>query len=132
MLQVLATNERDLRLDMHLSPHVATLMRRLNEVAVLQYFKPYVAVSIPRMAESLALEPQVLEQQLVQLIANGRLQAQIDAQSRVLRARNTDERSVTFQDAIAAAAQHIRDTKSLLHRMVGRELAGDGRVDVAC
>jgi len=107
----------DLYLDMYLANHVDKLINKIRDKALMEYFKPFVSVKIPLMAESFNLPLVDLERQLVNLIADGKISARIDSANKILYARHADERNGTFEKALAVGDKYIRDSKSLLMRM---------------
>jgi len=107
----------DLYLDMYMAPHVDKLMSKIRDRALMEYFKPFVSVKIPLMAESFKVPLAELERQLVSLIADGKIQARIDSANKILYARHADERNGTYEKALAVGDKYIRDAKSTLLRM---------------
>jgi len=107
----------DLYLDMYLATHVDKLISKIRDKALMEYFKPFVSVKIPQMAESFKLPVVDLERQLVSLIAVGQISARIDSANKILYARHADERSGTFEKALGVGDKYIRDARSLLLRV---------------
>jgi len=107
----------DLYLDMYMASHVDKLISKIRDKALMEYFKPFVSVKIPQMAESFKLPVADLERQLVSLIADGKISARIDSANKILYARHADERNGTFEKALAVGDKYIRDTKSMLLRL---------------
>jgi len=107
----------DLALDVYLAPHVEKLYNKIRDRALIQYFKPFVAVKLPAMAAAFQVDVPTLEKQLVQLIASNQISARIDSANKILYARHADQRTETFQQALQASNRYIRDVKSLLLRM---------------
>jgi COP9 signalosome complex subunit 1 len=118
--QVFAALEKlknDLYLDMYVSSHVDKLFSRIRDRALVTYFRPFVSVKIPLMAQAFKMEPAALERQLVHLIGEGQIQARIDSANKILYARHADQRTATFQQALSVGTKYARDTKCLLLRM---------------
>ena len=69
------------------------------------------------MAQAFNTDVPALEKELSSLIVEGVIQARIDSHNKRLIARQTDDRSVTFERALAAGEQFHRDSKSLLVRV---------------
>ena len=63
--------------DLYLHSNVTQLVHMISERMLLQYFAPYSAVDLGRMASSLHLDAKTLEAALVRLISSGRLAARI-------------------------------------------------------
>lgn len=107
----------DLLLDIHLAPHVDKLLDKIRGQAMIEYFKPFTSVKLDSMAAAFNQSPEAIEQQLVALIADRRIDARIDRQSKVLLARHADARHATFQQALSVGNKYSRDLKSLLLRL---------------
>jgi len=107
----------DLLLDLHLHDHVEELYTDVRSKALIQYFSPFVTVNMRLMATAFNVEVDALEKELAQLIMKGQIPARIDSQAKVLHARNTDQRTATFNAAIKMGDDYIRDTKALLLRI---------------
>jgi len=107
----------DLSLDIYLSKHVHKLYGRFSDNAVIQYFRPFVSVKIPEMAAAFDVKVPEIEAHLASLIADGRIQARIDSHNKVVYARNADQRTATYQQALSVGTKYVRDAKSLLLRM---------------
>ncbi|EOD32552.1 hypothetical protein EMIHUDRAFT_429574 [Emiliania huxleyi CCMP1516] len=85
--------------------------------ALVQYFSPFVAVDLCRMASAFNVEVDSLEKEIAALIMSGCIPARIDSQAKVLHARHADQRNATFVKALATGEAYMRDTKALLLRL---------------
>jgi COP9 signalosome complex subunit 1 len=116
-LALLDRVKQDLLLDLHLSEHVASLYTKIRNKAIVQYFSPFVSVDLNVMAKAFNTDVPALEAELSSLIVEGVIQARIDSHNKRLIARQTDDRSATFERALSAGEQFHRDSKALLVRV---------------
>ncbi len=72
-----------LLLDMYLSPHVNTLYTLIRQRALKQYFSPYKSADLNKMAIAFNTTTGALEEELINLILEGHIQARIDSQNKV-------------------------------------------------
>merc|ERR1740130_2338473 len=82
-----------------------------------QYFKPFTSVKIPKMAKAFDLPEAELDKALLALIADNKLHARIDSQSRVLYSREADQRHATFKKSVQVGERYLQDVSGLLMRM---------------
>lgn len=81
-----------------------------------QYFSPYLSADLTQMSGAFNTTVQALEEELTQLILAGRMNARIDSHGRMLYARETDQRSLTFEKALTMSANFQKRSKILLMR----------------
>lgn len=82
-LKLLDEMKDNLLLDMYLAPHVPTLYTKIRNRALIQYFSPYMSADMRRMAEAFNTSVSALEDELMQLILDGQIQARIDSHNKV-------------------------------------------------
>lgn len=68
---------------MYIAPHVITLYSQIRNRALIQYFSPYLSADMCRMAEAFNTSVAALEDELMQLILEGQIQARIDSHNKV-------------------------------------------------
>jgi len=107
----------DLKLDMYLGPHVDDLIVQIVNKGLVQYFRPFTSVKIPKMAAAFEMPVPELERHLITLISDNHLQGRIDSHNKVLHARHADQRNATFQQVLHVGEAYVRDCKSMLLRM---------------
>ena len=84
-LRLLHSMEAEMRLDIHLSPHVDTLFTKIKERCMVFYFYPYSKVSLKSMGESFFMTVEDVEEAVEKLILEGRIQgARINAKEGTL------------------------------------------------
>ena len=92
-----------LEMDLFFSTHVNKVYALIRERMIVQLFSPYTSLDLSRLQTILEVSSDELEKDLCALIANGRLQAQIDIAGNTLRRRVTDERAEALQAVVRAA-----------------------------
>ena len=115
--QVLEKLKPDLLLDIHLHDHVEALYADVRSKALIQYFSPFVTVDMKLMADAFNTPVMDLERELAKLIMAGQIPARIDSHNKVLHARHADQRTSTFQKALAMGDDYVRDSMALLLRI---------------
>ncbi|XP_072029578.1 COP9 signalosome complex subunit 1-like isoform X3 [Amphiura filiformis] len=115
-LKLLDELKDNLLLDMYLAPHINTLYSQIRNRALIQYFSPYVSADMRKMAVSFNTTVPDLEDELMQLILDGQINARIDSHNKILYARDVDQRSSTFEKSLAMGHAFQRRTKALILR----------------
>lgn len=104
-------------LDIHLHEHVESLIQKIREKALVQYFSPFISVDMQEMAKAFNTTVVGLEKELSKLIFEGLIQARIDSHNMRLLARQTDQRSTTFEKTLHTGDEFQESTKALVLRM---------------
>lgn len=115
-LKLLDEIKDNLLLDMYLAPHVNTLYTQIRNRALIQYFSPYLSADMNKMAAAFNTSLAALEDELMQLILDGQIQARIDSHNKILYAKDIDQRSTTFERSFAMGKEYQRRTKALILR----------------
>jgi len=106
----------NLMLDTYLASHVNNLLSMIRSRSLVQYFSPYSSADLRLMASSFNTTLASLEDELMTLILDGKIQARIDSHNKVLYAQDTDQRSVTFEKAIEMAKIYEERARMLILR----------------
>ncbi|XP_064632746.1 COP9 signalosome complex subunit 1-like [Lineus longissimus] len=106
----------NLLLDMYLAAHVSTLYTQIRNRALCQYFSPYLSADMRKMAGAFNTTITALEDEIMQLILDGQINARIDSHNKILYAKDNDQRSTTFKKSIDVGLEHQRRTKALILR----------------
>eukprot|EP00027_Filamoeba_sp_ATCC50430_P017206 CAMPEP_0168568636 /NCGR_PEP_ID=MMETSP0413-20121227/15686_1 /TAXON_ID=136452 /ORGANISM="Filamoeba nolandi, Strain NC-AS-23-1" /LENGTH=419 /DNA_ID=CAMNT_0008600991 /DNA_START=146 /DNA_END=1405 /DNA_ORIENTATION=- len=106
-----------LLLDIFLHEHVEVLYQKIRNKALVQYFSPFTSVDLNLMAEAFNTNVPGLEKELTRLIMDGSIQARIDSHNKRLYARQTDQRSATFQKTLEMGQEYQDNSKALLLRV---------------
>lgn len=115
-LSILHDIKNVLLLDMYLAPHVERLYRAIRNKALVQYFEPYSIANMHTMAAAFNTTVSDLEKEVITLIYEGHIKARIDSHCKILYAKNTDLRTMTFERAIKMGKQWQRQTQALITR----------------
>lgn len=115
-LQSLEQLKDNLLLDMYIAPHVNNLYTRIRNRALIQYFSPYLSADMHKMAIAFNRSVSALEDELMQLILDGQIQARIDSHNKILYAKDVDQRSTTFVKSLAMGKRYQRRTRMLILR----------------
>lgn len=115
-LKLLDDIKDNLLLDMYLAPHVNVLYTQIRNRALIQYFSPYLSADLLRMAVAFNTTVQALEDELMQLILEGQIQARIDSHNKILFAKDVDQRSTTFERSLNMGKDYQKRTTALILR----------------
>uniref|UniRef100_A0A4W3KE28 G protein pathway suppressor 1 n=1 Tax=Callorhinchus milii TaxID=7868 RepID=A0A4W3KE28_CALMI len=115
-LKMLDEMKDNLLLDMYLAPHVKTLYTQIRNRALIQYFSPYVSADMHKMAISFNTTVGALEDELTHLILEGLINGRIDSHSKILYARDVDQRSTTFEKSLQMGKEFQRRAKAMILR----------------
>ncbi|XP_037074697.1 COP9 signalosome complex subunit 1-like isoform X2 [Pollicipes pollicipes] len=115
-LRMLDEMRDTLLLDMYLARYVRQLYSMIRNRGLVQYFSPYASADLRKMAEAFNTTVPELEDELMRLILDGQIQARIDSHNKILYAKSVDQRSQTFERALAVGKEYIKQTKGLILR----------------
>ncbi|KPI97409.1 COP9 signalosome complex subunit 1 [Papilio xuthus] len=115
-LRLLDEIRDNLLLDMYLAPHLNSLYMQIRNRALIQYFSPYLSADMRLMAAAFNRTVTALEDELMQLILDGQIQARIDSHNKILYAKDVDQRSTTFERSLAMGKEYQRRTSMLILR----------------
>jgi COP9 signalosome complex subunit 1 len=82
-LNILESYRNDYLLDIHLSRHVKGLFARIRSTCIHQYFIPFSVVTLDSLNTAFAVPDKTIDDELIEMIRNGELEARIDTQNRV-------------------------------------------------
>ncbi|ALC43836.1 CSN1b [Drosophila busckii] len=115
-LRLLDEIRDNLLVDMYIAPHVTTLYTKIRNRALIQYFSPYMSADMHKMATAFNSTVGDLENEVMQLILDGQIQARIDSHNKILYAKEADQRNSTFERALLMGKQYQRHTRMLILR----------------
>uniref|UniRef100_A0A336L7P9 CSON004563 protein n=1 Tax=Culicoides sonorensis TaxID=179676 RepID=A0A336L7P9_CULSO len=115
-LKLLDDIRDNLLLDMYIAPHVNNLYTKIRNRALIQYFSPYLSADMNKMALAFNRTVPALENELMQLILDGQIQARIDSHNKILYAKDADQRSSTYEKALKVGEEYQRRTKMMILR----------------
>lgn len=116
-LSILESYKTDYLLDLHLQRHIPDLYFQVRSKSIVQYFIPFSSVTLKAMASAFATSEESIEEELVDMIHRGTLEAKIDLQERVLLAKRTDARSKVLEEALEMAKDYERTAHLRTMRM---------------
>ncbi|EPS96383.1 hypothetical protein FOMPIDRAFT_1025401 [Fomitopsis schrenkii] len=117
MLEILDRYSTRHALDLHLGNHIANITNMIRSRALVQYFQPFASIKLERMSTAFGWTVEELERQVVALIQAGEIQARVDRQNKILKAKETDQRSALFARAIKSGEMMRVANRKLLLRM---------------
>ncbi|KAI2809698.1 hypothetical protein RDWZM_003104 [Blomia tropicalis] len=103
-------------LDMFLAPRIDELYSMIRNRALVQYFSPYLSADLVLMARSFNTTITLLEDELMQLILDGQIQARIDSHNKILYAKDSDERLTTFENSLEMGRKWQMKTAAFILR----------------
>ena len=109
--------KNNLLLDIYLHDHVELLYQKIRSKALVQYFTPFVSVDLNTMATAFNSDVNSLERELSKLIMEGAISARIDSHGKRLFARQTDQRTVTFEKTTQMGEEYQNNTRQMLLRI---------------
>lgn len=115
-LKLLEEIKDNLLLDMYIAPHINSLYTQIRNRALIQYFSPYLSADMRKMATAFNRTVNALEDELIQLILDGQIQARIDSHNKILFAKDVDQRSTTFEKSLQMGKEYQRRTRMLILR----------------
>uniref|UniRef100_A0A158R5D4 PCI domain-containing protein n=1 Tax=Syphacia muris TaxID=451379 RepID=A0A158R5D4_9BILA len=99
-LDIMEEIRDQLLLNLYLSSHLKSIYRLIRRRAIVQYFTPFAAADIRKMASVFRVGVDELEDELVELIECGAISARIDSYNKVLYARQNNKRADVYQKAL--------------------------------
>jgi len=109
--------EIDARIDMYLKDQASDILSAVRGKAMVQFFSPFSAMGMDRMADAFGVTVQELESELVTCISQGHIDAKIDSHKKVVQAVDPDEEGDLFEEISSSGKQWTRETKAMLLRM---------------
>jgi len=104
-------------IDIHLSQHVPKLVTLIRSRALVLYFQPFASIKLERMGAAFGWTVEELEEQVVALIQEGEIQARVDRQNKILKAKEVDQRTALYKRAAKTGADMQAANRKLLLRM---------------
>lgn len=105
-----------LKLDIFLSSHVDAVYDKIRSRSLCQYFTPYNACDMNKMADAFNTDVDALELELMKLVPD--LPARIDSFNKILRSCESDNRALVFEDVLNLSLRYKQKTQALLVKSV--------------
>ncbi|KDQ06293.1 hypothetical protein BOTBODRAFT_60691 [Botryobasidium botryosum FD-172 SS1] len=117
VLELLEKHSTRHLLDIHLGALWPDMQKRITNRSLVMYFQPFSSVRLDKMATAFGFELVELERLVVALIQDGSIKARVDSHNKILKARDLDQRALTYNQAFKAGAEMEASTRKLLLRM---------------
>eukprot|EP00916_Digyalum_oweni_P024221 GHVL01040049.1.p1 GENE.GHVL01040049.1~~GHVL01040049.1.p1 ORF type:complete len:428 (+),score=114.59 GHVL01040049.1:127-1284(+) len=114
--------EEFLRLDMFMWDCWDHLKKALFQTSITQYFRPYRAIKIARVAESLGCDSVYLENELISLIKMKKIFAKIDSVDKIIYADKINKKSILFKETFEKTDEFLADYQATILRMQIQQL----------
>ncbi len=110
--------KKELLLDIHIGKHVHKLFSLIRQKALIQYTKPFSALSLTTMASAFNCDSvETLEKEIADLITRDKIRARIDSRGeKILRAKEFDKRTETFERVQKTAEKFVENARDALLR----------------
>ena len=116
-LTVLGAMKGELQLDLHLKDHAVDLLEMIRSRCIVQYFSPYMSVSLGSMSTAFSCSLPEIEATVAKLIMDGKISARIDSQAKTLHVRQTEKRAESYRKVAKLSEAYISDMRAMLLRM---------------
>lgn len=103
-------------IDLYLFPRVDHLLTAIRGKALVQYFSPYSAMDINKMADSFKVPVSEMESELAVCIGDSHIKAKIDSFNKIVYASKTNKRNELFANVLSLGEDFERDMKAVLLR----------------
>lgn len=104
-------------LDVHLHAHVVDLCRHVRSKSMVQYFAPFLSVSLHSMAAAFNTDVDGIQKEVAELISKKQIEAKIDSHNKVLQASHANQRKATYAKALQISQDFVDSTQALILRM---------------
>uniref|UniRef100_A0A7S0BQL0 PCI domain-containing protein n=1 Tax=Rhodosorus marinus TaxID=101924 RepID=A0A7S0BQL0_9RHOD len=116
-LSYLERMKPDLALDLYLSAPVKALCGEVRSKGLIQYCQPYSSVDMRAIANSFNTTTEPILEELGALIAQGKIEARIDTENKVLFRKKKDRKALAYKEAIATGGDIFSEVDAMLLRM---------------
>jgi len=106
-----------LALDVHLHAQVPDICQQIRNKAMVQYFAPYLSVSLHSMAQAFNTNVDGIQREIAQLVGKQQLDAKIDSHKKVLHVKSSDQRKATYRSSMRISQEFLDTTQALVLRM---------------
>merc|ERR1712046_459283 len=99
-LSRLEAMQEAMSLDVHLHGHVSDLCQQIRSKGMVQYFAPFLSVSLHSMATAFNTDVEAIQKEVAQLVIKKQIEAKIDSHKKVLPVRHANQRRATYTNAL--------------------------------
>lgn len=119
-LAILEAYRTDYLLDIFLGPHINTLYHLIRSKSIVQYFVPFSQVTLSALTKAFPRQggtPEMMEQELFDMIQRGILDARIDTVDQLLVAPPKDSRADAHSNVMETADEIEHQLRLKLHKI---------------
>uniref|UniRef100_A0A7S2K937 PCI domain-containing protein n=1 Tax=Zooxanthella nutricula TaxID=1333877 RepID=A0A7S2K937_9DINO len=116
-LSALERLKESLSLDVHLSGQVADICQQIRSRGMVQYFAPFLSVSLHSMAQAFNTDVEGVQAEVAQLVGKRQLDAKIDSHRKILHVRSSNQRKSAYLNAMRVSQEFVDSTQALVLRM---------------
>mmetsp|Transcript_30545 Transcript_30545/g.65801 ORF Transcript_30545/g.65801 Transcript_30545/m.65801 type:complete len:421 (-) Transcript_30545:52-1314(-) len=116
-LAALEQMKPSLCLDVHLSDQVDTLLQQIRSKGIVQYFAPFMSVSLHSMATAFSSDVDSIQKEVASLIVKKELSGKIDSQKKILYMRRDNPRLTAYRNTMQFSEEFLHTTQALILRM---------------
>jgi COP9 signalosome complex subunit 1 len=106
-----------LTLDLFIGSHVEKIFKNIRERAICQYVSPFSSVDMNKMATTFGTDVKSIEKELAKLIQDKSIEARIDSHNKILYAKQSNQKNVTFKAIQNLGSKYQTKTEKNLLRM---------------
>jgi len=119
VLDILERNSAKHALSPPLMGHLPALMSQIRSRALVLYFQPFQSVRLDTMSSAFGIDVKRLEDDVVRLIKEDRLDARVDGRNKILKSRDADQntRMSVYQKVLQSGREMQLTNQKLLLRM---------------
>lgn len=119
-LEILEAYRADYLLDIYLQSHVQSIYAAIRSKAIVSYFAPFSRVTLASMAQVFfptVADTRLVDEELINMIEKGVLDAKIDLEKRVLVSKEVNLRADVHETALGTVGAFTREAHLKLLRM---------------
>ena len=125
-LSILESYKADYLLDLHLQRHVPELYSQVRTKSIVQYFIPFSSVTLKALTSAFHTDELQIQNELIDMIRKGLLDACIDLEHQVLVANHVDQRLRVHEQGLKSGKEYSRS----VNKKILRIQALDAGVDI--
>eukprot|EP00814_Leptocylindrus_danicus_P019093 CAMPEP_0116019462 /NCGR_PEP_ID=MMETSP0321-20121206/9253_1 /TAXON_ID=163516 /ORGANISM="Leptocylindrus danicus var. danicus, Strain B650" /LENGTH=586 /DNA_ID=CAMNT_0003490041 /DNA_START=144 /DNA_END=1904 /DNA_ORIENTATION=- len=117
-LSIVGSKKGDMYLDVHLHRHVDKILEQIRDRCLVQYFFPYLSVSLESMGKRFGMNIDKIEDAVASLIEKGKIDARINSRDKTLVAKEVpNHRLETLKKVKCLGDTFMAETHSMILRL---------------
>eukprot|EP00816_Leptocylindrus_hargravesii_P006932 CAMPEP_0196817618 /NCGR_PEP_ID=MMETSP1362-20130617/61725_1 /TAXON_ID=163516 /ORGANISM="Leptocylindrus danicus, Strain CCMP1856" /LENGTH=538 /DNA_ID=CAMNT_0042195395 /DNA_START=51 /DNA_END=1667 /DNA_ORIENTATION=- len=117
-LSIVDSKKGDMYLDLHLHRHVDKILEQIRDRCLVQYFFPYLSVSLESMGKRFGMNIDKIEDAVASLIEKGKIDARINSRDKTLVAKEVpNHRLETLKKVKCLGDTFMAETHSMILRL---------------